>query len=88
MIQVTRLNRTEVVLNGDLIEQIESTPDTVITLTTGQKIMVLESPPEIIERVVDYKRSILNPDLSRALEPPTPDRAPRVNGKGESHGGR
>lgn len=61
MIHVTRLNHTPVVLNSDLIEQIETTPDTVISLTTGQKIMVLESTEEIIARVRDFRQSILRP---------------------------
>ena len=59
MIHVTRLNHTPVVLNCDLIEQIEATPDTVISMTSGQKIMVLESTEEIIDRVVLFKRSII-----------------------------
>jgi flagellar protein FlbD len=59
MIQVTRLNHTPVILNCDLIEHVETTPDTVISLTTGQKLMVLEEPEEIIRRVVEYRRSIL-----------------------------
>jgi flagellar protein FlbD len=59
MIHVTRLNRTGVVLNSDLIEEIETTPDTVISLTTGQKIMVLESTEEIVERIRRYRQSIL-----------------------------
>jgi flagellar protein FlbD len=58
MIYVTRLNHTSVVLNSDLIEQIETTPDTVISLTTGQKIMVLESTEQLLERVVNFRRSI------------------------------
>jgi flagellar protein FlbD len=58
MIYVTRLNHTSVVLNSDLIEQIETTPDTVISLTTGQKIMVLESTEQILERVVNFRRSL------------------------------
>ena len=62
MIHVTRLNHTPVVLNCDLIEHVETTPDTVISLTTGQKLMVLETPEEIIERVVEYRRSILSAD--------------------------
>ena len=62
MIHVTRLNHTPCVLNCDLIEHVETTPDTVISLTTGQKLMVLESPEEIIERVVNYRRSILSAD--------------------------
>ena len=58
MIYVTRLNHTPVVLNSDLIEHVENTPDTVISLTTGQKLMVLESTEEIIDRVVKFRRAI------------------------------
>jgi flagellar protein FlbD len=61
MIHVTRLNHSEVVLNSDLIEQIEATPDTVISLTNGERIMVRESPEEVIALVVAFRRSILNP---------------------------
>ncbi len=60
MIYVTRLNHTPVVLNCDLIEHVDTTPDTVISLTTGQKLMVLESAEEIIERVVKFRRSIFS----------------------------
>jgi flagellar protein FlbD len=59
MIHLTRLNQSRVVLNCDLIEQIETTPDTVVSMTTGQKIMVLESIEEIIHRVRLFRRSIL-----------------------------
>ena len=58
MIQVTRLNHLPLILNSDLIEHIEATPDTVVSLTTGQKIMVLESAEEIVERVVQFRRMI------------------------------
>ncbi|MBV9759787.1 MAG: flagellar FlbD family protein [Acidobacteriaceae bacterium] len=58
MIHLTRINRVPLVLNSDLIEHVEATPDTVISLTTGQKILVLESPGEIVERVVQFRRSI------------------------------
>jgi flagellar protein FlbD len=61
MIHLTRLNHTPVVLNSDLIEQIETTPDTVISMTNGQKIRVLESSDEIIDRVVSFRRSIHTP---------------------------
>jgi flagellar protein FlbD len=54
------------VLNCDLIEHVETTPDTVISLTTGQKLMVLESAEEIIERVVKFRRSIFS---GEALNP-------------------
>ena len=58
MVQVTRLNHTPIVLNSDLIEHIEGTPDTVISLSNGQKIMVLESAAEIVDRVVAFRRRI------------------------------
>ncbi|MBW4828688.1 MAG: flagellar FlbD family protein [Clostridiaceae bacterium] len=55
MIKVKRLNEKEFVVNSDLIEFIEETPDTVITLTTGRKVVVKESIDEIIEKVIDFK---------------------------------
>jgi flagellar protein FlbD len=58
MIHLTRINRVPLVLNSDLIEHVEATPDTVISLTTGQKILVLESPTEVVERVIQFRRSI------------------------------
>ena len=59
MIQLTRLNHVPLVLNSDLIEHVEVTPDTVVTLTTGQKIVVLESAEEVVERTIRYRRSIV-----------------------------
>ncbi len=58
MIKVTRLNQKEVYVNPDLIETLECTPDTVITLTTGHKIIALESIDELIERIVQYRHKI------------------------------
>ena len=55
MIKVKRLNDKEFVVNSDLILFVEETPDTVITLTTGQKVVVKESVDEIIEKVTDFK---------------------------------
>jgi len=59
MIQLTRLNHAPLVLNSDLIEHMEVTPDTVVTLTTGQKIVVLESAEEVVERIIRFRKSIL-----------------------------
>ena len=59
MIHVTRINRIPLVLNSDLIEHIETTPDTVISLTNGQKFVVKESADEVIERVIQFRRRIL-----------------------------
>jgi flagellar protein FlbD len=58
MIQLTRINRVPLVLNADLIEHIETTPDTVISMTTGQKFMVLETTAEVIRRVIEFRRAI------------------------------
>lgn len=60
MIHLTRINHVPLVLNADLIEHIESTPDTVITLTNAQKFMVLEPANEVIARVIAFRRSILS----------------------------
>jgi flagellar protein FlbD len=57
MICVTRLNHTSVVLNCDLIEHIETTPDTVITMTTGQRITVLESAAQVVDEIREWHRS-------------------------------
>ena len=55
MIKVQRLNDKEFVINSDLILFVEETPDTVITLTTGQKVVVKETVDEIIDKVTDFK---------------------------------
>ncbi len=58
MIKVTRLNSEVIYMNADLIEYVETTPDTVISLTTGEKFMVLETPDQIVDLVVAYNRRI------------------------------
>jgi flagellar protein FlbD len=60
MIRLTRINHVPLVLNADLIEHIEITPDTVIAMTSGQKFMVLESADEVVRRVIQFRRVILN----------------------------
>jgi len=59
MIKLKRLNGKEFVVNCELIQYLEETPDTVLTLTTGQKIVVVESVDEVIDKVIDYKSKIL-----------------------------
>jgi flagellar protein FlbD len=61
MIHLTRINHLPLILNSDLIEHIEATPDTVVSLTTGQKMIVLESPSEIIDRVVLFRQRVQVP---------------------------
>ncbi|MFC4775388.1 flagellar FlbD family protein [Paenibacillus sp. GCM10023252] len=58
MIAVTRLNGTKLVINALLIEMMEETPDTMITLTTGKKILVLEKASEVTELIERYLRTI------------------------------
>jgi flagellar protein FlbD len=62
MIWLTRLNRAPMVLNADLIEHIDVTPDTVITLTTGQILRVRETADEVVQRIVEFRRRIAMPD--------------------------
>ena len=59
MIQVTRLNGEEVYVNADLILFLEKSPDTVITLESGKKIMVRDGIPDIIEKIVKFKSRCL-----------------------------
>jgi len=68
MIDLTRLNHTKLVLNADLIEFIEATPDTVISLTTGQKLVVLERSEEIVRRVITFRRAIFSELLQCAVK--------------------
>jgi len=58
MIQLTKLNGHQVVVNSDLIEFIEETPDTVITLTTNDKLVVKERMADIVSKVVSYRRQL------------------------------
>jgi len=59
MIQLTRLNNHPLVVNSDLIKFVEQAPDTVITLLNGEKIVVRESAQDVLERVVQFRRSVL-----------------------------
>jgi len=58
MIEVTKLNGAKILINADLIELVESTPNTVISFTTGRKIIVKESRQEVNNLVKSYRREI------------------------------
>lgn len=60
MIQLTRLNRVPLIVNADLIEHVEVTPDTVIALTNGQKFLVLESAEDVVNKVIEFRRAIVS----------------------------
>ena len=61
MIRLTRLNSAPIVVNSDLIEHVDITPDTVIMMTTGQVFRVRESADEVIARVVQFRRQVAEP---------------------------
>jgi flagellar protein FlbD len=78
MIRLTRLNKRSLVVNADLIKFIENAPDTVITLDSGEKIVVLETAEEVINRIVDFRRRLRAAQLGAPPleEPPATREAP------------
>lgn len=58
MVELTKFNDMKFTVNAEIIEFVEETPDTVISLTTGKKILVKESRQEVVDLVISYKRSI------------------------------
>jgi len=73
MIRLTRLNGSHLVVNCDLIKYAEAAPDTVLTLITGEKLLVLEPCAEVSERTLQYRAAVL-----RAA---WPEAAPALNAK-------
>jgi len=83
MIQLTRLNNKPLMVNSDLIKFVEQSPDTLITLVTGEKIVVLEREHEVVSRVIAFRRSVLQglsiswdasaPPLARSNQPHEPE---------------
>jgi flagellar protein FlbD len=61
MIALNRLNNQPIMVNADLIETLEATPDTVVTLTSGNKLIVRDTPAEIQAKIIEYKRRIHAP---------------------------
>ena len=57
MIKLTRLNDVEIVVNADQIKYVESTPDTIITLLNNEKVLVKNSIDEVIQKVIEFKRT-------------------------------
>jgi uncharacterized protein YlzI (FlbEa/FlbD family) len=60
MIQLTRLNGQPLIVNSDLIKLIENAPDTVISLVNGEKIVVREAGEQILQRIVEFRRRVLD----------------------------
>jgi flagellar protein FlbD len=60
MIQLTRLNNQPLVVNSDLIKFLENSPDTVLTLVTGEKIVVRETSEEVLTKIITFRQAILS----------------------------
>ncbi len=76
MIELTRLNGHPLVINAELIKFIEQNPDTVITLVTGDKMVVREAAPDVMQRVLDYRRNLLHSRSPIFRAPGQPDSEP------------
>lgn len=59
MIQLTRLNNQPLIVNSDLIKFVERAPDTVLTLATGEKVVVRETSDEVLQKIIEFRRTIL-----------------------------
>lgn len=91
MVQLTRLNSHPLLLNADLIKYVEESPDTVITLINGEKVVVRESAEQVVEKVVEFRRRLLQgailigypypPVPTPLVSDPQPDET-----DGENHG--
>jgi flagellar protein FlbD len=81
MIRLTKLNNQQVVVNSDLIKFVEESPDTLVTLVTGEKIVVLEKATSVLERVIEFRRSVLE-GLSLTWDPSSAHIVSRPGGAG------
>src|SRR5690349_18290332 len=67
VIFITRLNGSKLYLNPELIQTVETTPDTIITLISNKKLIVRDTPEEIAERFIEYRRRTLTPFIGEKL---------------------
>jgi flagellar protein FlbD len=72
MILVTKLSGQEIVLNSDLIETIEATPDTVVTLVDGTRYLITEAPREVVARIQAYRVALLRLADDPLVDPARP----------------
>ena len=66
MIKLSRLNGTEVWINQDHIHFLERTPETVLSMSDGKKVTVKETPEEVIQRVVEFRRLLVLPVIGQS----------------------
>jgi flagellar protein FlbD len=82
MIQLTRLNNSPLIVNSDLIKFVEQSPDTVLTLINGEKILVRETAEKVLERIVQFRRTVLEgiyPVGSHIPAMPATEAPPKAN---------
>jgi flagellar protein FlbD len=70
MIFITRTNGLKIYINPELIQTVESTPDTIVTLLNNKKLIVKDTPQEIAERFIEYRRKTLAPLVSSSAGKP------------------
>jgi len=80
MIELSRLNGNPIVLNSDLIKTAEASPDTMLTLITGEKLIVRESCEEVKARVLEYRACLLAAVSRQLPSGMNPDRAVSLSG--------
>jgi len=86
VIQLTRLNNQPLIVNCDLIKFVEHAPDTVLTLVTGEKVVVRETSDEVLHKISSFRRSILaglSPEQAAqaAANPPAVPPSPHKEGE-------
>lgn len=81
MIQLTRLNNHPLIVNSDLIKFVEQAPDTVITLLNGEKIVVREAAQDVLDRVVQFRRAVLQGIMIGSALPPIVETSAEGNGQ-------
>lgn len=82
MIKVTRLNGRTLYLNAELVRFVEPTPDTVISLTDGGRMVVRESSEEVVEAIIEYQRKVRAGTLTGSGSASVEPRSPPENGSG------
>ena len=73
MIKVTKLNGDQYYINADIVEFVESTPDTLITLSSGKKLVVLETMDEVVDSIIEYRRKVFSCLPKTARNDPDPN---------------
>jgi|WetSurMetagenome_2_1015567.scaffolds.fasta_scaffold28410_2 flagellar protein FlbD len=73
MIPVTRLDGVSILLNDEVVQWIEQTPDTLLGLLNGERVLVRESPEELLRRIVAFKRSVMTGPALRAVAARAPE---------------